>query len=120
MTAYDEARAAGALAPAIGPPPGVEETAERRAEYERLSVPAVVGGARAIISAAPPLAFLRGIDLPVLVLHGADDVIWTADEQSLLAETVRGARRVAIAGAAHSPQREQPEAWLAAVRDFLA
>jgi pimeloyl-ACP methyl ester carboxylesterase len=119
VRSYDEARTAGALPPAIGPAPSAEETAAQRAAYERLAVPALVGGARAIISAAPPLAFLHGIDVPVLVVHGGQDAIWTATEQALLARTVRGARRVAIEGAAHSPQREQREAWLEAVGGFL-
>lgn len=120
IRAYERARADGDIPSAILPAPTAEESASQRAAYEGLAVAAVVGGARAIISAAPALAFLHGIDLPVLVVHGVEDAIWTADEQALLAGTVRGARHVAIAGAAHSPQREQPQAWLDAVRGFLA
>jgi pimeloyl-ACP methyl ester carboxylesterase len=96
--------------------------AEREAALTRfraLEPAAVVGGARNLIGAAPLGAFLRGIDIPVLVIHGEDDEAWLGNEQRLLAATVAGAEHRVVPGAAHSPQQEQPEAWCEAVRDFL-
>lgn len=92
---------------------------ELRARYLRMSVAAVVGGARALLTAMPLGAFLRGIDVPVLVIHGEHDYVWTPTEQALLTRTIRGARRVVVPGTFHSPQWEDPEAWLVPVAEFL-
>lgn len=95
------------------------DEAALRARWLRLDPVAVVGGAAALIGAEPLGPFLRGIDVPVLVVHGERDHAWTPAEQALLARTARGARRVVVRGAAHSAQREVPDAWLAAVVPFL-
>lgn len=87
--------------------------------FRQLNPAAVVGGARGLVNAVPLGAFLRGIDVPVLVVHGEHDETWTLAEQRLLAATVAGAEHVVVPRAAHSPQRENPEVWLAAVRGFL-
>ncbi len=81
---------------------------------------AVVGGARALIGAVPLGAFLRGIDIPVLVVAGEDDDYWTVAEQRLLAAVTAGAEFAVVPGAAHVPQLENPGYWLKVVRDFLA
>lgn len=80
---------------------------------------AVVGGARILTGAEPVGAFLRGIDIPVLVVHGEGEEHWSTTEQHLLASTVAGAQRVVIPGAGHCPQRDSPEAWVAVVAGFL-
>lgn len=95
------------------------EAARLRVRFRRLSVPGLVGEARALATAMPLGAFLRGIDIPVLVLHGTDDDRWTPAEQALLARTVRGARLVVLPDSAHSPQMENPAAWSEAVGAFL-
>jgi pimeloyl-ACP methyl ester carboxylesterase len=95
---------------------------EHAAGLERMARPrtaAIVGGARGLVNAVPLGAFLRGIDIPVLVVHGEDDDVWRPNEQRLLAATVAGAVYAVVPGAAHSPQRENPEAWAAVVRGFL-
>jgi pimeloyl-ACP methyl ester carboxylesterase len=119
------AAAAYAVVEAAPRPPGVPTPEPQfagwlRERYLRLHPAAIVGGARNLISALPLGAFLRGIDLPVLVVHGEHDYAWTPPEQALLARTIVGAQRVVIPGSAHNPQREQPEAWAAAVVPFLA
>lgn len=101
------------------PPAGASERDRLLTRFRGLQPAAVVGGARALVGAAPVGAFLRGIDLPVLVVHGEDDEIWNLAEQRLLARTAAGARHVVIPGAGHSPQREAPAAFLAVVRSFL-
>ena len=62
---------------------------------------------------------LPEIRCPTLVLVGAQDLpfIDAADE---LARGIPGAIQVTIPDAAHSPQHENPDAWLAAVSDHLA
>lgn len=92
---------------------------ELRARYLRLPVAAVVGGASALVTAMPLGAFLRGIDVPVLVIHGEHDYVWTPAEQALLARTIRGARRAVVPGTFHSPQWEDPQRWLDRVVEFL-
>ena len=88
------------------------------ARFHELEPAAVIGEARALRSATPLRAFLRGIDLPVLVVHGTDEEVWPGAQQALLAQTA-GAERLVIEGAGHSPQLERPEAWAQAVTDFL-
>ena len=90
----------------------------RRFQQQRPA--AVVGGARNLIGAAPLGAFLYGIDIPVLVISGEHDDVWTLPEQALLARTMAGARHVVMPDSAHSPQLETPDYWLKAVNDFLA
>jgi pimeloyl-ACP methyl ester carboxylesterase len=61
---------------------------------------------------------LNEISCPTLVMVGEEDrpFLAPADE---LGRGIPHARRVTIANAAHSPQLENPAAWLAAVRDHL-
>jgi pimeloyl-ACP methyl ester carboxylesterase len=97
------------------------EDEERAAldRFRRLNPAAVVGGAQGLVGAVPLGAFLRGIDVPVLVVHGEHDPRWLPSEQALLARTVAGAVHAVIPDAGHSPQRENPELWTAMVRGFL-
>jgi pimeloyl-ACP methyl ester carboxylesterase len=87
--------------------------------YRSLSPAAVVGAARSLVGATPLGAFLRGIDIPVLVVHGDDDQVWLPGEQRLLATTVAGAAHAVVPQAGHSAQRDNPDAWAAIVRGFL-
>jgi pimeloyl-ACP methyl ester carboxylesterase len=95
------------------------ELAAARERFHRLNPAAVVGAARGLVTAAPLGAFLRGIDMPVLVIHGEHDEAWLPSEQRLLAGTVAGAVHVIVPDAAHSPQRENLDFWVAVVRRFL-
>ena len=87
--------------------------------FHRQNPAALVGGARTLISAAPLQAFLRGIDLPVLVIHGEADDRWLPSEQRNLAKVIAGAEYAVVPDAMHSPHLENTEAWLKVVRDFL-
>lgn len=90
-----------------------------RRRFAQLQPAAVVGGARALITSVPLGAFLRGIDVPVLSVHAADDEVWNDAEQRLLAASIRGASRAVIAGAGHVPQVDQPRALVEALLPFL-
>lgn len=106
--------------PAVALPVDPQREAFVHKRFLTLAPEALVGGARNLIGAAPLGAFLYGIDIPVLVIHGEHDDIWTPGEQALLAQTVAGARHVVVPDAVHSPQLENPEFWGKAVTEFLA
>lgn len=56
---------------------------------------------------------------PTLV-WGVEDKTVLESHQRLLLERISGARYVRIEGAGHSPTFEQPEAFNAALKEFLA
>lgn len=119
----DHGLAAGLAATGQQPDGGASGHGQDAASVEErflaLAPASVIGEARALVTAAPMGAFLRGIDVPVLVLHGEDEDVWPEAEQRHLARTVAGARRVVIPGSGHAAQREDPAAWSAAVARFL-
>ena len=102
------------------PSPNPEREVFTRRRFLALNPAAVVGEARSLIGATPLGAFLRGIDIPVLVIHGEHDDAWIPSEQALLARTVAGARYVVVPDSVHSPQLENTDYWLKAVGTFLA
>ncbi len=67
---------------------------------------------------AEPL--LRTIDVPVLVVVGADDTITGRGQAEMLARGIRGARLELIEAAGHMAPLEQPEEFNAIVAQFLA
>ncbi len=63
---------------------------------------------------------LSTITVPTLVVFGAEDVITPAEtEGRSLADAIPGAKLVVIPNAGHLSNLEQPEAFNAAVREFL-
>ena len=64
-------------------------------------------------------AALAGIHVPVLVLAGEHDRVTPPDTARMLAEAIVGSRCVILRGAGHLPQLEQPEAFDAALIEFL-
>jgi pimeloyl-ACP methyl ester carboxylesterase len=63
---------------------------------------------------------LHRITTPTLVLWGESDRLVTPDYGRKYAALIPGAKFVAIPEAGHSPQAEQPEAFVRAVLDFAA
>ena len=61
---------------------------------------------------------LPRITCPTTVLVGAEDTVFLAPTEEM-ADAIPGARKVVIEDAAHSPQLENPTAWLAAIRAHL-
>jgi len=61
---------------------------------------------------------LGEIECPTTVMVGADDTEFLAGADALT-EGIPHARRVTLPDAGHHPQMENPEAWLAAVREHL-
>jgi pimeloyl-ACP methyl ester carboxylesterase len=64
------------------------------------------------------LSGLAALDVPTAVIVGEFDGTM-GDDCRRLAATVPGATLTVIAGAGHVPQLEQPDAWWAAVAEFL-
>ena len=62
---------------------------------------------------------LGDIDVPVLVIHGADDQLIPVSEAEAMAAAVPDGRLVIIPDAGHLPNLEQPDAFNDAVIDFL-
>ena len=65
------------------------------------------------------MASLGDLPMPVLVLVGEQDRPFRA-VSARMAEVIPDARLVVVADAGHSPQFENPQAWYAAVSEFLA
>ena len=63
---------------------------------------------------------LRSFARPVLVLSGAEDRTTPAASAHDLAHAIPGAQEIVIPNAAHPLPDEQPEAFLGALRAFLA
>lgn len=63
---------------------------------------------------------LGELDIPTLVVTGEHDRAVKPEESERLAQAIAGAELRVIADAGHLPQEERPEAFLAAIEDFLA
>lgn len=63
---------------------------------------------------------LPGIAVPTLVIGGAEDQVTPPEAIDLLAAQIPGARKHVIADAGHLSALEQPQAFAAAIREFLA
>ena len=61
---------------------------------------------------------LGAVDVPTLVIVGAQDSQFLAPSRAIAA-VVPGARYAEIPDAGHSPQFEQPDAWRAVMVEFL-
>lgn len=69
----------------------------------------------------PPAAGRLGdIQVPTLVISGADDLAYLHETGAALAATIPGARRVVMADTAHVPNMEHPAEFNRLVLEFLA
>jgi pimeloyl-ACP methyl ester carboxylesterase len=62
---------------------------------------------------------VRNLDVPVLILHGADDAIIPRGDAQMMARAIRGARLQLVAEAGHLVNLEQPDIFNRFVNDFL-
>jgi pimeloyl-ACP methyl ester carboxylesterase len=62
---------------------------------------------------------LAVLDVPTLVVWGADDRVVPPTHAALFCELIRGARSVIIPGAGHDPLSDQPEKWTQIFREFV-
>ncbi|WP_222195753.1 alpha/beta fold hydrolase [Modestobacter italicus] len=66
-----------------------------------------------------PVARLAATGTPVLLLHGRQDMVFPAALAEEAAARLPDARSVLVEEAGHMAHVDQPEPWLAAVREFL-
>ena len=90
-----------------------------RAMMARQSVAAVVSALEAMRDRPDSTPTLAQITVPTLVITGADDQLIPVKEAEAMRDAIRDARLVTIPGAAHLSNFEQPDAFNAAVREFL-
>jgi pimeloyl-ACP methyl ester carboxylesterase len=76
-------------------------------------------GAVHVLSVSDNRAEVAALEIPVLVLAGAEDRIAPEEVTADLADAIPGARREIIAQAAHAAYLEQPESYNARLRLFL-
>jgi pimeloyl-ACP methyl ester carboxylesterase len=62
---------------------------------------------------------LAALDLPILLLHGRQDLTFPARLAGQSAAAIPGARAVILDEAGHMAHVDQPDAWLDAVAEFL-
>lgn len=92
---------------------------EVREMIGRAPVAGIVGALHALRERADHVATLPRLELPVLVVAGADDQITPADGMRKMAAQIPGARYVEIAAAGHLTPLEQPERLNHVLREFL-
>jgi pimeloyl-ACP methyl ester carboxylesterase len=89
------------------------------AKFDALSVVMWGALARAIAYQPDDLTAMAAITCPTLVIVGEQDEPFLGPSR-MMAETIAGAELVVVSDAGHSPQFENPEAWISALDAFLA
>lgn len=96
-----------------------EIVARAQAIMLRTSLQAVLGDLAALKERPDSTPTLAQIDVPTLLLPGADDQIVPLSEAEAMRDGIRGARLVVVQGAGHLPGLENAEAFNEAVREYL-
>ncbi|HEX7594165.1 MAG TPA: alpha/beta hydrolase [Anaerolineae bacterium] len=90
-----------------------------RAMMARQSVAGVVGALEAMRDRPDSTPTLAEIKAPTLIVTGAEDTLIPPKEAEAMRAAIRDARFASIPGAAHLANFEAPDAFNAAVREFL-
>ncbi|MBU8871267.1 MAG: alpha/beta hydrolase [Gemmatimonadales bacterium] len=83
------------------------------------SVDGVVGALAAMRDRVDSTPGLPNLQIPTLVIHGAEDQLIPVGEAESMAAALPDAELVVVPGAGHLPNLEQPEVFGDAVRGFL-
>jgi pimeloyl-ACP methyl ester carboxylesterase len=78
-----------------------------------------IGGQRAMMTRPDASDLLATIDVPTLVVAGAEDVLTPPEEQRALAAAIPGCRFELLAGAGHASAFERPAAFNHVLTEFL-
>lgn len=97
--------------------PGV--TAMVRAMMEETPPDTIARSLLGMATRADAEPLLGTVDIPVLVVVGADDIITGRGQGEMLARSIRGARIELIEAAGHVPPLEQPDEFNAILAQFL-
>ncbi len=65
-------------------------------------------------------SYLAGINCPLLAIQGEQDEYGTKRQVEAINAQVQGSRQLMLADCRHSPHRDQPQACLAAIVEFVA
>lgn len=95
-----------------------DRKAQARVKFAKLDVEAIAAFGAELNSYPPMLEALAHLDMPTMVIVGENDT-GLRDAADKLAATIPGATLVVIPDAGHSPQEDNPSAWLAAVETHL-
>lgn len=83
------------------------------------SVEGAVGALMAMKERPDSTPTLDDIDVPTLIIHGADDQIVPVSEAQAMQQAIKDSKLVVIENAGHLPNLEQPDQFNDAVIDFL-
>lgn len=104
--------------------PAFQASSPERVDIVRKQILSTPGGGYAgccdAIGAMDQRETIKSIDLPVLVVAGADDPATPPEHGKLIADSIAGAGLVILEKAAHLSNIEQTERFNAAVKTFLA
>jgi 3-oxoadipate enol-lactonase len=85
----------------------------------RQSEEGIVAALHAMASRPDSGPSLAQIEIPTLIITGAEDTIIPAGEAGTMLDLIPGSRHVAVLATAHMPMLEDPEAFNNALREFL-
>lgn len=111
---------AGERAREIAAPGAPDDVLAEIARNMRRARPAGYRYVTDVIAATDALPWLPAIAVPTLVVCGEHDTVVGTALSATIAERIPHARLVTIAGAGHAPNVEQPDAFAAEVRAFVA
>lgn len=89
------------------------------AQMSRSAVPGIIAALGAMRDRSDSSALLGSIDVPTLVVVGAEDRLTPPDAAREMADAIAGAELVVIDGAGHLPPVERPAETTAALQHFL-
>jgi pimeloyl-ACP methyl ester carboxylesterase len=90
-----------------------------RAMIEANSPVGIAGAQRGMAERPDSTPLLEALDLPTLILVGAEDTLTSVAEAENLCDGIRGARLRVIPGAGHLSNMEQPAEFNSALMDFI-
>jgi pimeloyl-ACP methyl ester carboxylesterase len=85
----------------------------------KTSLEGVLGDLVALRDRPDAVSGLASIEVPALVIHGRDDQVIPLSEAEAMTAAIRGARLLVMDDTGHLPNLEQPQAFNAALRDFV-
>ena len=85
-----------------------------------VSLEGVLGDLAALKDRPDSTPTLAQIDVPTLILHGADDQIIPLSEAQAMHAGIRASKLVVVSDAGHLPGLENPSVFNVAVREYLA
>lgn len=103
----------------LSPAAASEQVASLRSLIERNDPAGIATALRAMAARNDSTDLLSGINVPTLVIVGADDALTPPAEAEKLHASIANSKLVVIPSAGHISNVEQPQAFMEAVREFL-